>query len=151
MITKRANLQRIKDFAKQLHVYNKEVLSTEKCKKQIPMSEAKEQEVKKKFEESKHSKRLEFAKNIPKPVSVNKTVTAVSEQSTTQHQHQSPHTNASKNGAYLPDTIDEETEYENGNIKQTLNYQKPSRIEELDNLHRESRLQIEAIKKSLRL
>lgn len=149
MITKRANLQRIKDFAKQLHAYNKEVLSTEKCKKQIPMSEAKEQEVKKKFEESKHSKRLEFAKHIPKPTSTSAIATAVvSEQSAIQ---QSAHVNGLKNGPIIQDAIDEETEYENGNIKQTLNYQKPSKIEELDNLHRESRLQIEAIKKSLRM
>ena len=54
-----------------------------------------------------------------------------------------------ENGDYNDDDGDDA--YASGNIKQTMNYQKPSKIEELENLHRESKMQIEAIKKSLRI
>ena len=148
------------------------------------MSESEQQEKKKKFDESQHVKRLEFAKQIPKPKantsssgssgangnksnnnnqstnlesgiksSGDKKSVTLRPQSDSSNYNRAPTSASSYNG-----TIYEEAErdlsdndYASGDVKQTLNFQKPSRIEELENLHLESRLQIEAIKKSLRL
>ena len=65
LIAKRANLDRVKEFAKNLHNFNHDHLRNQK--KLPPSSEKNEMEIAHKKLESKRQKAIEFAKNIPKP------------------------------------------------------------------------------------
>ena len=65
LIAKRANLDRVKEFAKNLHNFNHEHLRNQK--KLPPSNEKNEMEIAHKKLESKRQKAIDFAKNIPKP------------------------------------------------------------------------------------
>lgn len=66
LLAKRANLQRIKEFSKNLHTYNKS--NQDPAKRSLPGDAAKELAIAKRYQESKVMKAIEFANKVPKPV-----------------------------------------------------------------------------------
>ena len=67
LLAKRANLQRIKDFAQQLKVYNK--TTQDPTKRTLEGEKAHQLQIARNFQESKVVKAAEFAKHVPKPKS----------------------------------------------------------------------------------
>lgn len=66
LIEKRKKQEKVKEFSKQLRRHNQEQLLAQP--KQIPASEQVSIEISTRKEDSKRTKMLEFAKNIPKPI-----------------------------------------------------------------------------------
>lgn len=66
LLAKRANLQRIKDFARQLKDFNKSTLDPSKPR-YLEGRRARQVEIARKFQESKVARAAEFAKHVPKP------------------------------------------------------------------------------------
>ena len=68
LLAKRANAQRIKDFARQLKDFNK--ITQDPTKRTLEGEKARQLEIARNFQESKVAKAAEFAKHVPKPKSV---------------------------------------------------------------------------------
>mmetsp|Transcript_9617 Transcript_9617/g.13147 ORF Transcript_9617/g.13147 Transcript_9617/m.13147 type:complete len:378 (-) Transcript_9617:24-1157(-) len=125
LIAKRANVDRVKEFAKNLQQFNHEHLRTQK--KLPPSNEKFEIEIAQKKQESKRQKAIEFAKNIPKP-KVNK----------------------SKD----QDKDNEGVNYDEdggGQFQMGEGYEEDIKLQELEAKHVNSKKQIEAIRKAMGL
>ena len=126
LVAKRANLERVKEFAKNLENFNKQSLQQQP--KLPPSTEASQMVVAKGKQESKREKALQFAKKVPKPKS------------------RLPSTNARSETSEdaLDDMENDELMMNNfhGNIE-------TRRLDELEAKHNDKKRQVEAIKKSL--
>lgn len=126
LIAKRANVERIKEFAKNLHEYNRNTLLQQK---KLPAStEVREIVLDKMKHESKRNKALEFAKQIPKPK-------IGREQD-----------GKMKNSMQR---VDEEDDYMTANDEFGFGYKEFSKIQSLEVKHEESRKQVEAIRRAM--
>jgi len=122
LVAKRANVERIKEFAKNLHEYNRNTLLQQR---KLPAStEAREIVLDKMKHESKRAKAIEFAKQIPKP-------------------------KASESKSKSPAKRIDDDEYLTANDEFGLGHQELSKIQSLQVKHEESRKQVEAIKRAM--
>ena len=121
LIAKRANVDRVKEFAKNLQQFNHEHLRTQK--KLPPSNEKFEIEIAQKKQESKRQKAIEFAKNIPKP-KANKS------------KDQEGANNDDEGG---------------GQFQMGEGYEEDIKLQELEAKHVNSKKQIEAIRKAMGL
>lgn len=129
LIAKRKNVDRIKEFSKQLRTFNQEMIMQQPKK---PSSvEENDMVVAKGKQESNRQKALEFAKNIPKP----KSTTRCSQMKN--HPIHSGSMNSAggdSNGLYIDDDAVE-----------------AARLQELEMKHQQNKAKMEAIKRSLAL
>ena len=131
LVVKRVNAERVKEFAKNLQDYNKQVLKQQR--KLPPSSEASSIEASAKVLESKRAKALEFARHIPKP----------KVQPSTKNIGVA---NVSK-GRHIP----EDEAYIIANDEFGGTYETAGKLLSLEQKHEESRLQVDAIKRSMGL
>ena len=139
-MAKRANLDRIKEFAKNLNSYNKQVLLQQS--KVPPSQEALEMSIAKQKQESSREKAIEFARQVPRP----------RPRPTRRREEEgdsscSPRRSANLRGEGVGDR-DRDLHYSS---KESSDLQAPSRLEELEAKHNQGKKQVEAIKKSLGL
>jgi hypothetical protein len=127
LVAKRANVERIKEFAKNLHEYNKNTMLQQK---KLPAStEVREIVLDKMKHESKRNKALEFAKHIPKPK-----------------------VGREQDGKMKSpmQRVDEEGEdYMTANDEFGFGYKELSKIHSLEVKHEESRKQVDAIRRAM--
>lgn len=127
LVAKRANLQRVKEFARNLKKYNDTHIQTSSDKLPAP---AQAIEIQKQVEKSasKRSKALEFAKQIPKP--------KLKESLSDDYRMVDPNQGE-------PDSHEKDI--------YGLTADESNKLSELELKHLEKKKQIEAIKKSLRM
>ena len=140
LIAKRANLDRVKEFSKNLQKYNRQTISSQpklpsaSVKRDITVSEQKYN--------SNRQKAIEFAKNIPKPKVKNNnhllqyTGYNDSEESGGNNMYSDNYHNIANT---------------NSNMNMGAGYEQESRIMELEAQHNNRKVQIEAIKKTMGL
>lgn len=75
LLAKRANMQRIKDFANQLKAHNKAV--QDPTKRTLEAEKQRQLEIARNFQQSKVAKAAEFAKHVPKPKRVSNEVVSI--------------------------------------------------------------------------
>ena len=152
LVCKRANLERIKEFSKKLQHFNKELLS--KKSKLPPSSEKHDIQISEQKFSSNRQKAIEFSKNIPKPK-------VKSRDSNDDGKHRTIKNNDYDNGDN--DDNDGDGDYYdnngggrnggNGNVKDSFTFgvtnKEENRILELEAKHKQNKLQMEAIRKSL--
>jgi len=148
LVCKRANLERIKEFSKKLQNFNKEILSNQS---KLPSSSEKHdiQISEHKFS-SNRQKAIEFSKNIPKP----KVKSSDSNDKKSRDKKYNDNNN-NGNDSYYDNNDDDygggDNHTDNVNSKDTygITYKEENRILELEAKHKQSKLQMEAIRKSL--
>ena len=134
---KRANLERVKEFSRNLHSFNKQ--SIRQQPKLPPSSEKRGIEISKQKMESRRQKALDFAKKIPKPKASDNTAIqrgVPSELSSYQHSDFDSQEMEDFGDLLMcsdPDAIAEK------------------KLQELEARHQQGKLQIEAIRKTMGL
>lgn len=125
LIAKRKNLDRIKDFSKQLRQINKEIISQNP---KLPSSvEQNDINLSKRNYESKRQKAIDFARNIPKPK-----LSTENMQSQTNNQRSGSSQSNRESALYMDDDAIE-----------------AARLQELEAKHLQNKAKMEAIKKTL--
>ena len=136
LVTKRANAERIKEFAKNLHDFNRK--NIEQNRKLPASTEVRDILTDKAKHESKRSKALEFARNIPKPkVETTSAGASVS--------------GAAGKGRGTSRRQEIDDHYVTDNDEYGVEYGDVCRRQGLELKHEESRRQVEAIKRSMGL
>ena len=132
-MAKRSNLERIKEFSKNLQKFNQDALSVQR--KLPDGNEMSEIEIAKKKMESKREKAITFSKNIPKPKRRSEGVTGV----TGGARDRAGQRPSDESG--LDDFADDELGMEPTSEN--------SKLQELAAKHLESKRQVDAIKRSM--
>jgi len=148
---KRANKERVKEFSRNLKQYNKQEIQAHR---KLPQSsEVLEAERAERKQASKREKMAEYGKRVPKP----KGPKAVENHSRAlerkaKGRQDANHHNHDGNGDW-PDRDDDfnDDAYLRGPDATGMDYAASSNITELEAKHNESRAQIDAIKRALRL
>eukprot|EP01032_Pedospumella_encystans_P017599 gene17599-20047_t len=142
LVAKRANLERIKEFSKNLQSFNRQTISQQP--KLPPAAEKRDIAISEQKFNSRRQKAIEFAKNVPKP--------RVPSQPTSQQGRGGKAPNGG-DGDY--DESDYYTTNNNnahaGGMDMGAEYAHESRIMELEAQHNNRKIQIEAMKKNLGL
>ena len=150
LVCKRANLERIKEFSKKLQHFNKEVLSNQS--KLPPSCEKHDIQISEQKFSSNRQKAIEFSKNIPKPK-------VKCRDSNNDGKHRTIKNNDYDDGDNDDNDDDGNYDYNNGvdrnvgNSKDSFTFgvtnKEENRILELEAKHKQNKLQMEAIRKSL--
>ena len=147
-MAKRANLDRIKEFSRNLQSFNRQAISQQPSKLP-PSAEKHDIALSQQKHSSRRQKALDFAKNVPKP-----RVAANSNNNSKQHQQQ--------NNRDYCDGEEEDGGYGNGfplpgsssgtaGMELGTEFQHESRLLELEARHNNSKAQIDAIRRNLGL
>lgn len=134
---KRANLDRMKEFSKNLNNVNKTVISEQR--KLPPSKEARDIKVNQEAQCSSRLRALEFSRNIPKPRVVKKE-SAGEARSKKQNQYNE-----------MEMEMEDDDYYVTADDIYGADYATNSKMQALDNKHNDTKKQVDAIKKSLGL
>lgn len=146
LIEKRKKQERMKEFSKQLRKHNQEQILSQP--KQVPSSEQVSIEISNRQVDSKRTKMLEFAKNIPKPVvsTSNSTPPGPSGSSNTKKYKDNstsyPSSSTSSGGP---------SKKISGNMYIADEEIEAARLDELERKHLENKKKLEEIKRSLKI
>ena len=135
LVCKRANLDRIKEFSKKLQNFNKEVLSNQS--KLPPSTEKHDILISEQKIQSNRQKAIEFSRNIPKP----------KVKSRDNNEYNLRNREKGNDGDNYDDNFDDH----NDNCKDNygITNKEENRILELEAKHKQNKIQMEAIRKSL--
>lgn len=137
LVCKRANLDRIKEFSKKLQNFNKEVLSNQS--KLPPSSEKHDIQISEQKFQSNRQKAIEFSRNIPKP--------KVKSRDNNEYNLRNKE-KGNDDGDNYDDNFDD---HNDNNFKDNygITNKEENRILELEAKHKQNKIQMEAIRKSL--
>lgn len=148
-MAKRANLDRIKEFSRNLQSYNRQVIGQQP--KLAPASEKRDIAVSEQKFNSRRQRAIEFAKNVPKP----KVATSASAaRGDAQQRCTSQQRGAFKDNdeSELGDNFDGgygARPHSDSSMHMGADYAKESRIMELESQHNNRKIQMEVIRKTL--